>query len=181
MSKQIRNLGVFLALCYTALFLQVNRLTVFEAQALQDKPENTRQITRDFSGPRGDIVSADGVLLAESVPADDQYLLQRTYPTNNLFGHVTGHFAFQLGTTGVERSYNGYLNGKFVDIIQRNVDRGALITAGSPADNTAVSPSNLTGAPNGLFADSLGEKGSGAETIDGMLLFNARKIVEALK
>ena len=36
-------------------------------------------------------------------------------------------------------------------VIQRNVDRGALITAGSPTDNTAVSPSNLTGAPNGLF------------------------------
>jgi hypothetical protein len=29
MSKQIRNLGVFLVCCYTALFLQVNRLTVF--------------------------------------------------------------------------------------------------------------------------------------------------------
>jgi len=112
MSKQIRNLGVFLALCYAALFLQVNRLTVFEAQALQDKPENTRQITRDFSGPRGDIVSADGVVLAESVPTDDQYLLQRRYPTGDLFGHVTGYFAFQLGTTGVERSYNGYLNGE---------------------------------------------------------------------
>ena len=33
----------------------------------------------------------------------------------------------------------------------------------------------------GLFADSLGKKGSGADTIDGMLLFNARKIAEALK
>jgi RND family efflux transporter MFP subunit len=36
-------------------------------------------------------------------------------------------------------------------VIQRNVDVGALITAGSPTDNTAVSPSNLSGAPNGLF------------------------------
>lgn len=33
----------------------------------------------------------------------------------------------------------------------------------------------------GLYADSLGKKGSGADTIDGMLLFNARKIAEALK
>lgn len=33
----------------------------------------------------------------------------------------------------------------------------------------------------GLYADSLGEPGSGADTIDGMLLFNARKIAEALK
>ena len=36
-------------------------------------------------------------------------------------------------------------------VIQRNVDEGALITAGSPTDNTAVAPSNLSGAPNGLF------------------------------
>ncbi len=33
----------------------------------------------------------------------------------------------------------------------------------------------------GLYADSLGEKGSGAETVDGMLLSNARKIAEALR
>jgi len=29
--------------------------------------------------------------------------------------------------------------------------RGALITAGSPTDNTAVAPSSVTGTPNGLF------------------------------
>jgi ABC-type Zn uptake system ZnuABC Zn-binding protein ZnuA len=33
----------------------------------------------------------------------------------------------------------------------------------------------------GLYADSLGPAGSGAETIHGMLLFNARKFAEALK
>jgi RND family efflux transporter MFP subunit len=36
-------------------------------------------------------------------------------------------------------------------VIQRNVDVGALITAGSPTNNTAVAPSNLTGTANGLF------------------------------
>jgi ABC-type Zn uptake system ZnuABC Zn-binding protein ZnuA len=33
----------------------------------------------------------------------------------------------------------------------------------------------------GLYADSLGEAGSGADTIDGMLLSNARKIAEGLQ
>lgn len=36
-------------------------------------------------------------------------------------------------------------------VIQRNVDEGALITAGSPVNNTAVAPSSVTGAPSGLF------------------------------
>jgi len=36
-------------------------------------------------------------------------------------------------------------------VIQRNVDVGALITAGSPVNNTFVAPSSVTGAANGLF------------------------------
>ncbi len=36
-------------------------------------------------------------------------------------------------------------------VTQRNVDVGALITAGSPTDNTAVAPTSVTGAANGLF------------------------------
>ena len=36
-------------------------------------------------------------------------------------------------------------------VIQRNVDVGALITAGSPINNTAVAPSSVTGTANGLF------------------------------
>src|SRR5437899_1049952 len=36
-------------------------------------------------------------------------------------------------------------------VIQRNVDVGALITAGSPVNNTAVAPSSVTGAATGLF------------------------------
>jgi RND family efflux transporter MFP subunit len=36
-------------------------------------------------------------------------------------------------------------------VIQRNVDVGTLITAGSPTNNTAAAPSSVTGAANGLF------------------------------
>jgi multidrug efflux pump subunit AcrA (membrane-fusion protein) len=36
-------------------------------------------------------------------------------------------------------------------IVQRNVDVGALITAGSPTNNTAAAPTSVSGAANGLF------------------------------
>src|SRR6184192_75967 len=36
-------------------------------------------------------------------------------------------------------------------VIQRNVDVGALITAGSPVNNIAAAPTTVTGAANGLF------------------------------
>ncbi|HYZ99875.1 MAG TPA: penicillin-binding protein 2 [Acidimicrobiales bacterium] len=113
MSKQIRNLGVFLAVCYVALFLQVNRLTIFEADELKARPENTREIERDFASPRGSVITADGVEIARSVPSDDQYRFQREYPTGALFAHVTGHYAFELGASGLERTYNDELAGDF--------------------------------------------------------------------
>src|SRR6266704_6700996 len=36
-------------------------------------------------------------------------------------------------------------------VIQRNVDVGALITAGSPTNNTAAAPTSVSGGANGLF------------------------------
>jgi RND family efflux transporter MFP subunit len=36
-------------------------------------------------------------------------------------------------------------------ITQRNVDIGALITAGSPTDNTSAAPTSVTGAATGMF------------------------------
>ena len=112
MTKQIRNLGVFLACCYAALFLQVNRLTVFQADSLNDEPRNLRAVVRDFSRPRGTIETVDGVVVAQSVESNDQFKFQRQYPTGELFAHVTGFFAFQLGSAGVEKTYNDELAGR---------------------------------------------------------------------
>jgi penicillin-binding protein A len=121
MSRQIRNLGIFLVVCYAALFVQVNRLTIFQSEDLQTKPGNNRAVERDFSRPRGTIETADGVVLAESVPSDDRFELQRTYPTDDLFAHITGYFAFQLGSAGVEKRYNDELAGRTIDFDLKNV------------------------------------------------------------
>jgi penicillin-binding protein A len=122
MSRQIRNLGVFLLVCYAALFLQVNRLTVFQADDLQHKPGNNRAVERDFSRPRGTIESADGVVLAESVSSNDRFKFQRRYPTGNLFAYVTGYYAFQLGSAGVEREYNDELAGRTLSFNLNQLD-----------------------------------------------------------
>jgi penicillin-binding protein A len=121
-SRQIRNLGLFLAVCYGALFLQVNRLTIFQADELKNEPRNIREIVRDFSSPRGSIITADGTVVARSVPSDDRFKLQREYPTGDLFAHVTGYFAFELGSAGVERSYNDDLAGRTMDLDLQSID-----------------------------------------------------------
>jgi peptidoglycan glycosyltransferase len=115
-NKQLRRLGAGLLACYLALFAMVNWVQVFHAQALNENATNTRKIVRDFSRPRGQIISADGAVLAKTVPSapGDQFPLQRTYPEGDLFGHITGYFNFNFGATGVESTYNDQLSGTTV-------------------------------------------------------------------
>ena len=113
MNRQIRRLGVGLLVLYGALFVQLNVIQVVRARAYNDNPNNTRAIVRDFNQPRGQILAADGTVLAHSVPTDGgQFERRREYPEGELFGHVTGYFSFVAGADGVERTYNDVLAGR---------------------------------------------------------------------
>jgi peptidoglycan glycosyltransferase len=111
-NKQLRRLGLGLIVCYILLFAQLNWLQVVKASDYNNDPRNDRQVIRDFTRPRGNILTADGVVLATSVPSNDRYKLQRQYPTGELFAGVTGFFSYVYGTDGVERQYNDVLAGQ---------------------------------------------------------------------
>jgi len=111
-NRNIRRLGLGLLACYVALFAQLNWLQVFKAHAYNTSPDNDRAVVRDFTRPRGTIASADGILLAQSVPSNDRYQLQRVYPAGDLFAHVVGTFSFAYGSSGVEQSWNDQLAGQ---------------------------------------------------------------------
>jgi peptidoglycan glycosyltransferase len=115
-TRQIRLLGIGLMVCFLVLFVQLNRITVFQAAQLNDNPVNTRAILRDFNQPRGSVTTADGVVIARSVPSGDQFDLQREYPEGPLFAQVTGFFSFTLGSSGVEKTYNDELAGRTLDL-----------------------------------------------------------------
>jgi peptidoglycan glycosyltransferase len=112
MNRQIRRLGAAMLILYAALFVKLNQVQVFQAAELNDRPENTRALQRDFNEPRGAIVTADGAILAMSEERRAALRYQRVYPEGNLFAHVTGYFSFSLGSTGVERTYNDDLAGR---------------------------------------------------------------------
>ena len=116
MTRQIRLLGATLMVCFAILFVQLNRLTVFEAAKLNDNPDNTREILRDFTKPRGTVTTADGVVIAQSVPSNDRFELQRQYPEGALFAAITGYYSFTLGSAGVEKTYNDELAGRTIDL-----------------------------------------------------------------
>lgn len=113
-NTQIRRLGIGLVFLFVLLFAQLNWLQVIRADDLADDPRNTRNAVRDFSQPRGEIVSADGRVLARSEPTDNSFKRLRVYPpeTASLFAHIVGYFSFTFGAEGVERTYNDELAGR---------------------------------------------------------------------
>ena len=112
MNKRIRRLGIFLLGCYVALFAMLNYIQVLEADDLNDNEFNARSTLENLRRPRGTIETADGVVVARSVPSDDRFEFQREYPEGDLFGHVTGFFPVNGNATGVERQYNDQLAGQ---------------------------------------------------------------------
>jgi peptidoglycan glycosyltransferase len=114
MEKRIRRLGIFMVLCFVALFVQLNNIQVLKASSLANSPDNPRVVVAERSQPRGSIISADGVTLAQSVlaPPGSSYKYQRVYPTDTatLFAQTVGFDSINYGNfNGVEAEYNRYL------------------------------------------------------------------------
>ena len=111
MNRQIRLVGLGIIVLFVALFVQLNWLQVVHARALNANPLNGNAVVKEYTAKRGDIVSADGVTLATSVPTNDEFKYLRRYPTGSLFSQITGYFSFIYGSDGAERSYDRVLTG----------------------------------------------------------------------
>lgn len=111
MNERIQRLGLILGVAFCLLLAALTRIQVVDAEKLQNDPRNTRALTAAFSADRGAIQTADGVLLARSVPSNDEFKRQREYPEGELFASVTGYLSFTFGAEGAERAFNKDLIG----------------------------------------------------------------------
>ncbi len=104
MEKRIRRLGIFMVLCFVALFIQLNNIQVVKAHSLATNPKNPAVIQAEQTQPRGEILASDGTVLAQSVlaPAGDYYKYQRVYPaaTAGLFANIVGWDSLNYGQVG---------------------------------------------------------------------------------
>jgi penicillin-binding protein A len=112
MERRIRRLGIFMVLCFLALFIQLNNIQVLKANSLANNPDNPGVLEVERSQPRGSILSSDGVVLASSVPTTNSaFKYRRVYnpDTATLFSQIVGYDSPNYGSTGIEYYYNNYL------------------------------------------------------------------------
>ena len=114
MNGGIRKVGAAVTVLLLVLVAQLTYLQIVNASKLDNDPRNLRSVLRDINRARGDIVSADGEVLAHSVPATDgsDFDYQRLYPLGGLTAQVVGYQSFVVGNMGIERSYNSELAGR---------------------------------------------------------------------
>jgi penicillin-binding protein A len=115
MERRVRRLGIALVLLFAVLFGQLAYVQVFAADDIKNHPANfSRQLIAEYNVQRGKILSEDGLVLAESVPAPEgsRYRFERRYPQGNLYGYITGFYSRIYGRSALERSMNSYLSGE---------------------------------------------------------------------
>jgi peptidoglycan glycosyltransferase len=111
----IRLFGLVVVL-FGVLVAFTSRWTVFEAAALRDNALNKRELLQEQKIRRGTIRSADGRVLARSVPGPGE-TYGRRYPTDALFAHAIGYSYTSIGRAGLERSRNDELTGRRTELV----------------------------------------------------------------
>lgn len=110
MSRRLGVIGVVVIALFAVVLAQSAYITYFRADALNKSSLNPRVIFAGQKAPRGDIVAADGEVLAHSVASgDSQYPYKRIYPLGPLTAGVVGWVSNYYGSWGLEAEYQAQL------------------------------------------------------------------------
>jgi peptidoglycan glycosyltransferase len=147
LNRPIVRLYGLVVLLFALLIGFTSRWTIFEASSLRANALNKRGVLQQQRIDRGEIVAADGTVLARSVRgAEGTYT--RSYPTGAEFTQAVGYSYITLGQAGTERYRSAALNGQtgtsvqsILDQLQGRKPRGdtVLTTLRPAAQQTAIS------------------------------------------
>jgi peptidoglycan glycosyltransferase len=137
MNIGIRRVGIAIMVLFIGLVAQLTYLQVVDSSKLANDPHNARKFLQDIRQPRGEIVTSDGVVVAQSVPVKDEFRYQRVYPTAtaSLFAQIVGYQSLQFGSVGVEAQYSSELAGRDPHLAIHSIRQ---IVAGQPVTGTVV-------------------------------------------
>lgn len=143
----------------------------------------TFKANADVYKQRLDAVDAQIRAIIDTIPPASRKMVT----DHDAFGYFIDRYGLQLigavipsSSTQAEPSAKGI--AELEDTIRREHVK-AVFSEGTADPKVARQVASDTGARlvDTLYGDSLGEPGSGQETVDGMLLFNAKAIADALK
>ena len=80
MNHALRRVAILALVLFFLLLINVNYVQAFQAGSFVGDPGNGRTFAQQFQYQRGSIVTADGKVIAESVPVKGLYNYQRFYP-----------------------------------------------------------------------------------------------------
>jgi penicillin-binding protein A len=121
MNRQIGRIGAVVLVLFGALFVNLNVITLLQADELANHPANRRVIIREYAIERGPIVVGEEAI-ARSVATDGgQYRYLRTYPEPELYAHITGYYSIVLQRSGLERALNEELTGRTTEVVAQNL------------------------------------------------------------
>ena len=115
MNRSIRALYLTLAVGFAVLVVMLGYWQVVAAGELDERADNPYRLEQQRLVDRGRIISADKIILAESVMYREKgkKYYRRYYPQGSLAAQVVGYATPQQGATGLEQQYNRYLAGSY--------------------------------------------------------------------
>ena len=115
MNRSIRSLYLALACAFAVLVVMLGYWQVVAADGLDERADNPYKLEKQRLVDRGRIISADKIVLAESVAYREKgkKYYRRYYPQGSLASQVVGYATPQQGATGLEQQYNRYLAGSY--------------------------------------------------------------------
>jgi penicillin-binding protein A len=161
MNRALRRISLGVLIMFVLLLINVNYLQGFQANSLAGERGNSRTFDQQYQYQRGSISTADGVVVAKSLPVKGIYKFQRHYPYGPVYAPVTGYNSL-YGSTGIEQAENKLLSGtdptltvrNLIDLITGKQKQGASVqlTINSKAQQAAFAELKKLGKSGAVVA-----------------------------
>ena len=113
MNAPITRLFVAVLVLFALLVGFTSNWSVFDAEELETKTQNKRPLFEAQQIKRGQILTSDGKVIANSVKEGkgENYQYVRRYPLGSLFGNPVGYSFLTQGQAGLEQTQQAILTG----------------------------------------------------------------------
>jgi peptidoglycan glycosyltransferase len=162
MTRQIKILLAVFVVLLLGVVANLSWIQIFGAEKISENSFNKRRLVEEYAIERGDIISADGQVIARSVDTHTEYRYQREYPFGPLFASVTGYDSWRYGRTGLEKKYNAELLGRGAQYTFRSI-ANKLLGASKKGDSLVLT---IDSRIQRAAADALGSRKGAVVALD---------------